>query len=112
MLSLLDAMDVLDYVDFTALLHHGEGFVFPVYGKPRETTEREVLRAEVIQVEVNSEPDYETEVKLTVRIGDQFFQKKGSGYDESHGIYDSRVDWCELREVRPSNKTVIVFDSV
>jgi hypothetical protein len=95
------AFRVLDWDDLTT---QGDGTHFAVL------VDNEAFLGKVVEI-IEKEDHYDDRVvTVTVEVNGQFFQRTGTVRNESHCYGDYETSWNELREVKPVQKMVTLYE--
>lgn len=105
-MNLGEAMEVLRFVNWEALLHAPEGTEFPV------VIDGALALAVVVMSEDKEDYDNNRTLKVIVRIGDQFFRKTGWAQIGSHCYGEYTPSWDDLKEVFPHERTIVEYKEV
>lgn len=100
-----EAKRALQYADWNHLLEAADDAVFPVIidGKPALATKAHSVDKE--------DADYDRDLEVIVRIGEQYFRKHGWSQIGSHCYGDYEPSWeSDLTEVFPTTKTVVIWE--
>ncbi len=104
--TLNEARDALQYVDWSSLHRVAEGTKFAV------VIDGEPVTATVVQAVKQNDESHDRDIFVTVEISGQYFQKQGYASVGSHCYGDYEDSWYDLREVRAREKIVTVYEPV
>jgi len=105
-MNLSEAQKALRFVDWGTLLEAEEGTTFPV------TVNNEVVNATLVFSEDKADEDYDQNLTVVVKIGDQLWRKTGWGNVGSHCYGDYEPSWGSLAEVVATPKYVTIYEDL
>ena len=105
-LSLSEAEKALRYVDWSDLLTAEDDEIFPVLVNGEAVTATKVFS------EDKEDNDYDRQLQVVVKIGDQYFRREGWANVGSHCYGEYEPSWGSLKEVNATPKYVTVYEEV
>lgn len=97
------ALRVLDWSDF---LTQGTGTRFAVL------VDNEALLGTVVEAEDKEDEDNDRNLSVTVEVAGQYFRRTGWSQIGSHCYGEYEPGWNEIKEVRPRENKVVVYDDI
>lgn len=99
-----EAAKALNLIDWDTLLNAADGTKFPA------VVDGELVWAEKVHSVDKADADYERELLVVVKLGDQYFKQTGWANVGSHCYGEYTPSWNGVKEAFPKVKTITVWE--
>lgn len=105
-MNLNEAKIALRVLDWSDLLAQGVGTKFAVL------VDNEAILGTVVEANDREDEDNDRDLGVTVEVAGQFFRRTGWAQIGSHCYGDYEPSWNEIKEVRPRDTVVVVYEVI
>lgn len=105
-MNLTEAAKALRVLDWSDLLAQGVGTKFAAL------VDGEAVLGTVVESSDNEDEDNDRDLSVTVEVAGQYFRRTGWSQIGSHCYGDYEPSWNEIKEVRPREKTITVYEVI